>query len=159
MAGRRLEKSVATVVSADDIASIVFHEFLKGLNEGRFRRLENRKDLWQVLVMLTQRRSADSARKALCKKRSTERTALAAGDAPTIDEQFGLVSDQPTPEQVVLLEEEFDRRIRSLEDKKLQTIALAKMSGFSNEEISQQLDCSVRSIERKLSIIRRRWTD
>jgi DNA-directed RNA polymerase specialized sigma24 family protein len=37
-------------------------------------------------------------------------------------------------------------------------VALLKLEGFSNEEIARSLDCSLRTVERKLEEIRKRWT-
>src|SRR5262249_43550979 len=37
-------------------------------------------------------------------------------------------------------------------------VALLKLEGYSNEEIARSLDCSLRTVERKLEVIRKRWT-
>ena len=37
-------------------------------------------------------------------------------------------------------------------------VALLKLEGYSNEEIARSLDCSSRTVERKLEVIRKRWT-
>jgi DNA-directed RNA polymerase specialized sigma24 family protein len=39
----------------------------------------------------------------------------------------------------------------------LQQVALAKMDGYNNDEIARQLDCSIRTIERRLHLIRSIW--
>jgi len=51
----------------------------------------------------------------------------------------------------------FPRRLESLGDATLRRIALLKMEGFSNDEIAAQLDCGLRSVVRKLDVIRKRW--
>src|SRR5436190_14301289 len=38
---------------AEDLALSAFHSFYQGVQRGRFPRLEDRDDLWQVLIMLT----------------------------------------------------------------------------------------------------------
>ena len=60
------------------------------------------------------------------------------------------------PEMANLLMEECRRLLAQLEPA-LQQIALAKMDGYHNEEIAHQLDCSVRTIERRLHLIRKIW--
>jgi DNA-directed RNA polymerase specialized sigma24 family protein len=46
-----------------------------------------------------------------------------------------------------------------LPDKSLCSIAVKKLEGWSNREIAEQLDCSLRSVERKLAVIRGFWSD
>jgi DNA-binding CsgD family transcriptional regulator len=36
-------------------------------------------------------------------------------------------------------------------------VALLKLEGHSNEEIARSLDCGLRTVERKLEVIRKRW--
>jgi hypothetical protein len=37
-------------------------------------------------------------------------------------------------------------------------VALLELEGYCNEEIARGLDCSLRTVERKLEVIRKRWT-
>ena len=37
-------------------------------------------------------------------------------------------------------------------------VALLMPEGYSNEEIARSLDCSLRTVERRLEVIRKRWT-
>ena len=37
-------------------------------------------------------------------------------------------------------------------------VALLMPEGYSNEEMARSLDCSLRTVERKLEVIRKRWT-
>ena len=41
----------------------------------------------------------------------------------------------------------------------LRQVALMRMEGYSNEEIARHLDCGIRTLTRKLEIIRRTWLD
>ena len=42
-------------------------------------------------------------------------------------------------------------------DPDLQVLALAKMKGDTNDEIAEQLACSVRTVKRRLHLIRKTW--
>ena len=46
----------------------------------------------------------------------------------------------------------------SLAEESQRVVALLKLEGYSNEEIARSLDCSSRTVERKLEVIRKRWT-
>src|SRR5688572_21159617 len=45
----------------EDVALSAFKSFCQGAGAGRFPRLDDRHDLWQVLVMITRRKAADQA--------------------------------------------------------------------------------------------------
>ena len=68
-----------------------------------------------------------------------------------------VAGDEPTPEFVALMNDEYRRLFGSLGDESLRVVALMKLEGFSNEEIARSLDCSVRTVERKLDLVRKRW--
>jgi RNA polymerase sigma factor (sigma-70 family) len=53
--------------------------------------------------------------------------------------------------------EECERLLERLEDPELEALATAKLEGYTNEEIAQRLGCSVRTIERRLRLIRKKW--
>ena len=53
--------------------------------------------------------------------------------------------------------EEYQRLLASLPKRNLCVLAQWKMEGFTNQEIAVKLTCSVRSVERKLRIIRGFW--
>jgi DNA-directed RNA polymerase specialized sigma24 family protein len=53
--------------------------------------------------------------------------------------------------------EECQRLLRCLGDKELEAVALARMEGYTVEEIAEQLGYALRSIKRKLQMIREIW--
>jgi hypothetical protein len=53
--------------------------------------------------------------------------------------------------------EEYEWLLDLLGDTELRSIALWKMEGYTVEEISAQLDCVPRTVERKLRVIRGLW--
>ncbi len=68
-----------------------------------------------------------------------------------------IASDEIPPEMAAIVAEELRRRIESLGDKTLIRVAELKMANFSTKEIAEQLDCSPRTIQLKLKVIRRKW--
>jgi DNA-directed RNA polymerase specialized sigma24 family protein len=64
---------------------------------------------------------------------------------------------EPSPALACELAETCRVRLEQLGDKTLQAIALQKMEGYTNHEIAAQLNVTVRTVERKLMRIRRRW--
>ena len=82
------------------------------------------------------------------------RDGSAAEDA-AIDEFLGR---EPTPAFAAQVAEECQRLLDSLGDADLRTIAVWKMEGYTTEEIAARLRRAPRTVERKLDLIRRRWT-
>ena len=70
------------------------------------------------------------------------------------DEIIQVIGDEPTPEMVLIMEESFERLIAHLGVGQLREIAVAKLEGFSNAEIAERFECSERTIERRLHLIR-----
>ena len=69
-----------------------------------------------------------------------------------------VVGNEPTPEFAAMLTDEYRRLFGRLSDESLRVVALLKLEGHSNDEIAKGLDCGLRTVERKLEVIRKRWT-
>ena len=63
----------------------------------------------------------------------------------------------PTPSFAAMVAEEYRYRLDLLPEDALRRIAVLKMEGYSNEEIAVQLGLGLRSVVRKLDLIRRTW--
>jgi DNA-directed RNA polymerase specialized sigma24 family protein len=66
----------------------------------------------------------------------------------------------PTSDEAAELAEEAEQRLAQLPDDLCQ-IAVYKPEGYTNAEIAAlpEMDCSVRTVERKLRLIREAWSD
>ena len=62
LARARLRAVPRRAADEEDVALSVFDSFCRGAEQGRFPRLEDRHDLWQLLVMITARKAVDLAR-------------------------------------------------------------------------------------------------
>jgi FixJ family two-component response regulator len=79
---------------AEDVLVSVFDRFFRAAQEDRFARLDDRDDLWQLLLMLTERK-----------------------------------------------------------------VALLRMEGYANKEITEKLGIALSSVERKLRVVREVWAE
>jgi DNA-directed RNA polymerase specialized sigma24 family protein len=164
LASRKLGDLPRRVADEEDVVLSAFHDFLQGVEEGRFARLDDREDLWQVLVMLTERRAIGLRRQVQAEKRGGGQVrgeSVLAGDcalssaAPGIGQLPGC---DPTPQFAAQVQEEFSRLYRLLEDDTLRRIAWEKLEGYTNVELAARLGLSLRAVERKLQLIRRQWS-
>jgi DNA-directed RNA polymerase specialized sigma24 family protein len=157
-------RSSKTASDEEDLAVSAFQSLYEGLSKGRFPRLADRDDLWRLLVHLTACKAVDRHRALNRQKRGggivfNEVDMIGAG---TADLESGgpldrIIGSEPSPEFAAIVAEEYHRRLDALGDPALRRIAELKLACFSNEEIRQQLDCSLRSVTLKLELIRKKW--
>jgi RNA polymerase sigma factor (sigma-70 family) len=135
----------------EDVALSAFDSFCRGLKRGRFPDLQDRDNLWKLLVVLTARKACHLLRDEHRLKRGGGQT---AGTAQELEQ---VVGQEPSPEFAAELAENCQRLLDLLGDDELRTVALIKMEGYTTEEIAGQLHCAPRTVERKLRLIRRLW--
>jgi DNA-directed RNA polymerase specialized sigma24 family protein len=146
----------------EDVVLSAFNSFCLGAAQGKFPQLNDRDDLWRLLVTITARKALRQAQHARRQKRGGgkvrgESVFLRSGGSQRdgIDQ---IVGREPTPAFAAELTEEFQRLLQRLGDETLRRVAVLKMQGYSNEEIAAELDCGLRSVERKLRGIRKIWS-
>ncbi len=162
LADRKLRSSPRGSMDEDDVVQQVFAEFFAQVQQGRFPKLDDRHDLWQILAMMVGRRSKDQIRK---------QSTLRAGANRVVNESAfqdangsfkanvltSIPSRDPSPAEAMEFVEALSGRLRMLSDKTLRKIAMLKLQGYSNREIAKKMRSSLRSVERTLSRIRSMW--
>ena len=164
LARRQLSTTPPDIADEEDIAQSVFAAVCRGAAAGRFGDLTGRDELWWLLLTVTRRKVADQQRRRLAQKRGGGRVAAEADLGSPNDSAAGkpldrLLADEPTPEFLVMMDEQFDRLLQMLRDDPLRDVARQRLEGYTVEEIAQAMSLSTRSIERKLQLIRRRWAE
>ena len=163
LARNRLRGMPRRATDEEDVAQVVMNSFFAGVAEARFPRLEDRNDLWQVLVMLTERKVIDRIRRQLSQKRKGEvgesRLIFANDTGSSIGGLQDVMAREPSPQFAAEFAEEFDLRLQQLENEELRQIAIWKLEGRTNEEIARQMGCVTRTVERRLELIRRLWQE
>jgi DNA-directed RNA polymerase specialized sigma24 family protein len=161
LAQARLRATGRGPADGEDVALSVFDSFFRAAAAGRFPELGDRDDLWRLLVTITARKAHNRRRDEGRQKRGGGRVlgegALAGADPMGDDFLAQVVGNEPTPEFAAMVTDEYRRLFGSLADESLRVVALLKLEGHSNEEIARSLDCGLRTVERKLEVIRKRW--
>src|SRR5262249_37721641 len=146
----------------EDAALSAFDSFCRAATQGRFPRLDDRDDLWRLLVAITERKVIDQMRRVGRRKRGGGRVRneadLAAGGPE--DKLSGLneiASAEPTPEFAAEFAEQYRRLFEVLRDEDLRRIAVWKLEGHTVDEIAAQLGCARRTVARRLELIRTLW--
>jgi len=151
-----------TDVDEEDVALSAFHSFCQGAARGRFPRLDDRDNLWRLLVTITARKALDQVRRQARQKRGGGRVLVGSAQAGGEDDTDGagleqVVGQEPTPQFAAMVADECRRLLAALDDEKLRQVALLRMEGYSDEEIAARVDCSLRTVSRKLALIRKAW--
>ena len=68
-----------------------------------------------------------------------------------------VISQEPDPAFATQVVDECQTLLRRLDDDELEQIALFKLEGYTNEEIANELSCSLRTVKRRVVLIRRSW--
>ena len=163
VARRRLVPGRRRSADEEDVALGAFDSFFRGVAEGRFSKLENRDDLWQVLVLLAERKAIDQIRRETAGKRGNGAVrGDSAFQSPTADGRGSpgadiLAGAAPPPELVASFAEECERLLAKLDVPELRQIALLKLEGHTNDEIATAFNRPTRFVERKLQAIRTIW--
>jgi RNA polymerase sigma factor (sigma-70 family) len=154
-ARQHLRADVRRGADEEDVALSAFDSFFRAVECGRFPRLDDRHDLWRVLVLITVRKAADLAKRETCRKRGEGRVALASELAEDAGAAFAdLISREPDPALAAQVAENCQRLLAALTDPRLRAVAVLKMEGETNEAIAARLGISLSNVEFKLRGIR-----
>jgi len=155
LAQRRLGKRKHAAADAEDVALCAFDSFVRAVEAGRFPRLDDREDLWQVLFLITVRKAADVIESESRTKRGGGMAVLSlTSDAQNAEQ---IASVDPGPGEVALLAEQVELLLLQLSEPMLRSIAVWKLEGFTNLEIAKRIGRSEPTVERKLRRIRQIW--
>jgi DNA-directed RNA polymerase specialized sigma24 family protein len=156
LARQRLGAAPRAAADEEDVALSAFDSFCRGAQRGRFEQLLDRDGLWRLLVVLTARKASHLVRDQARHKRGG-----AAGRRPMLTEDGSewVPGREPSPEFAAEVAEQCRLLLARLADPELERIALARMEGYSVEEIADQLACAPRTIKRKLQLIRNVWEE
>ena len=157
LARARLRDTPRRIADEEDVALNAFDSFCRGARAGRFPRLDDRHDLWQILVLITVRKAINLRNYEARRSRGMGRIQSLTDLTPEGLEAIG--GDGPTPELAAQLAEEYQRLMDQLGDSSLQRVATFKLEGYTNEEIAARLGCVTSTVERKLARIRGIWAD
>lgn len=162
MAGHQLRARTKRVYDEDDALQSMFESVCRGLAEGRFPDLRDRDSLWQLMLVITGHKIANRHRYDRQQRRDERRTLTDSifSDIPFEESRQasgGLISREPTPEFVAEFQETSERLFATLNDPELKEIAILRVEGYGDSEIAERLNCSRRTVQRRLTMIRRHW--
>jgi DNA-directed RNA polymerase specialized sigma24 family protein len=158
LARMKLAAAPRRFADEEDVALSAFKSFCLGAAQGRFPQLRDRDNLWPLLVVLTAHKAQDLLKHERRQKRGGGWVArgLSCNAAEADFGLEGLIGREPTPEFAAMIAENCECLLSRLEPAQ-RRIAQLKLEGYTSQEVAEQLGCGLRTVERRLELIRRTW--
>lgn len=162
LAARRLGSAPRRIADEEDVAVSVFESLCRGAAAGRFKQLQDRDDLWKLLTAIAGMKAVDQIRRQTAQKRGGTgvrgESIFEGADPGQIGGLGQLIHHEPTADFLAVMDEQQQAMFDALPDPSQRDVARLRFEGYSNQEIAETLDISLRSVERKLKVIREIWT-
>jgi len=159
-ARKKIQPKTRAVYNEEDAAQSAFQSVCAGVAAGRFPDLYDRDGLWRLLLVITSRKISRRhqhdrrQRRDVGRNLSNQIFANGNSDFPT-DPNDHLASREPSPEFAEEFIEACESLFESLDDPQLKQVVCMRMEGRTDSEIAKQLNCSRRTVQRSLEVIRR----
>lgn len=153
LARKRLCGRAGMTDDAEDAAHAALISFWSQIRSGEYLQDLCRGSLWNLLATITVRKVGKQLRNEAAARRGEGRV-LPATDLGGTESLADMLSVLPTQELDLLAAE----LMESL-PVELQQVAMLRLFGHSTEEIAAQLDWTRRKVQRKLEIVRLRWSE
>ncbi len=162
LARRRLRGVPRAAADEEDVALSAFKSFCLRAEQGRFRQLLDRNDLWQILFLITARKAYKRMVYELSPKHGAGKVVQASARAPAEDSQAGIlfadiIGREPDAHVAAEIGEAYRLLLAALPDTDLRAVAVWKLEGYSNADIAAKIGRAEVTVERKLRAIRTIW--
>jgi RNA polymerase sigma factor (sigma-70 family) len=144
------------MADGEDVALSALNSFMKAAQMGRFPNFKDRDDLWKLLLRITKNKTIDLRRYEDRRKVSGE-SVLQSPDNERAGIQ-NIPNDISEEAFATLISEALEDNLKML-DEDLIRYAVAKLEGYTNQEIADHFGVALRTVERELHLIRRMWWD
>lgn len=152
------------VSDEEDAALSAFNTFVAKQRAGGLPQVQDRDDLWRILVVLTLRKVKDQVNHERRIKRGGGRKIWGDADRErAADGTRGLDLDdvegrEPSPLFAALFADEVRQRLDSLPDARCRQVALLRLEGHKVSEVASALGVTNATVKRDLVIVRKRWS-
>ncbi len=157
----RIATSTRSRYDEEDAAQSAFLSLCSGMVDGRFPDVDDRNSLWHLLLKITSRKISARHRYDHRQQRSVSRSVQesAIGITGVGKGLDALPSGDPSPEFSSEFKDTCDQLFAGLEGNSLEQVGLLKMEGHTDSEVASKLNCSRRTVQRRLEVIRPNWLE
>ncbi len=159
-ANKRLRRGIHVLDDGEDIAISVLQSITSNSAKGRFPNLQDRDDLWLMMIMIAQHDVIDKQRPASRRERRSESMLTMTDLLETYNINLDLfLSQRDSHTKLMEIAECWEDLLKSLPDERCRDIAQLKLKGHSNLEIAGLLRLIPKTVDRKIKMIMQRWND
>lgn len=153
LARSRLSQGVRAKTDPEDVVQSVFRSFFTRQADGQFE-LGSWNDLWSLLATITLRKCGHKIEhfRAACRDVTREAAPPATDDSIA---SFALIAREPSPSEAAMMIETVEQITAALEPRDRRVLEM-RMQGATMAEISSELNCTERTVERALERMRRK---
>ncbi|HAN98559.1 MAG TPA: RNA polymerase subunit sigma-70 [Planctomycetaceae bacterium] len=157
LASRELRRADCASADGEDVALSALDGFLRADDPKYRAELTGPDSLWRLLSRMTRRKVIDRLRRERRQKRGRGQV---RGNSGVGESGFdGLVGRGPQPALIAMVRERIDDLFARLADDELRELVVAKLEGHTNDEIAFRMGCSLSTVERRLRLVRRLWSE
>lgn len=158
-ARQKLDPRTRRRYDESDAANSAFHRLCCGLANGRIE-AASRDALWGLLAVITSRKISEQRRYLNRQKRGGGIVRGESGFAQFGDAGINAVDGKQLSSDVLAeVSESCNQLLDALPDETMKQIVLLKFQSATNGEIADELNCTRRTVERKLERILRIWVE
>ena len=154
MARGHLDTLIRQKVDAEDVVQSVYRSFFHRFGLGEYE-LENWQSLWGLLISITLRKCGRQIEYFHAQKRDVRRENTYAINSKDSMVQWQAIAREPTSEEAAILTETMEQMLSLFEPRQRDIISLS-LQGYTQQEISEQIGCSERTIQRLLNTARQK---
>lgn len=159
---RRISNSPRLIGHEEDIAMSAFGSFVRRAADGQFPNLKDNDELWKLLKTFAIRKTNDHFKYHMAEKRggkvwTTQQSELENNEDKS--DHHLPVDPSSCPETPVDISDLFNHVLIILPDDFSRDVVLLRLQGASVVAIAEMLECSTRTVQRKLKDIESLWAD
>lgn len=152
LARTHLQRVIGNKEDPEDVVQSVYRSFFRRQREGQFQ-IDSWENVWGLLTVITLRKCGKRVEYFRAARRDVRREVrLSATESPNPWEP---ITQDPTPEESVVLADVLEQVMRGLEDTDREILSL-HLQGYTVPEISTQVGFARRTVRRTLETIRNR---
>jgi RNA polymerase sigma factor (sigma-70 family) len=141
----------------EDVAQSAFRAFYEAAACDRLPPIGSRDELWRLLLTITRRKAINRLRREFRIRRGGG--ARTVHDADAVNQTCDRANRSVELVELQELVDELFEKLNATGDERLAEIARLRLEGFHNQEIADKLGCAARTIQRKLHILERLWSE
>ncbi len=152
LARRRIQGAPLHDCDAEDVAQIAFISFYNSLKHKRLPNLEHRHQLLALLSHIVLCKAINEIKRSVTQRQGGGEVLNLAALAELAKD------DRHTPLEQALLKDCYEFYMHALSEP-LRPFAELHLAGLTNLEIAERMNCVERTVERKVALLRLRWTE